>query len=194
MLNYLWGSMILIGIVVAAFNGTMPEITSAAIQYSEEAVMVLISMIGIISMWAGLMNIAEKAGLIQGLSESMRPMLKYLFPSLPKDSKASQYISTNIIANVLGLGWAATPSGLKAMQELQKINKNKKVASKEMCMFMVVNMSSLQIISVNILAYRAQYNSANPSEIIGPGLLATIISSIVGVAAVKFFERWSKDR
>ena len=194
MLNYLWGSMILIGIVVAAFNGTMPEITAAAIQYSEEAVMVLISMVGIISMWAGLMNIAEKAGLIQSLSESMRPMLKYLFPSLPRDSKALQYISTNIIANVLGLGWAATPSGLKAMKELQKINKDKKVASKEMCMFMVVNMSSLQIISVNILAYRAQYNSANPSEIIAPGLLATIISSIAGVAAVKIFERWSKDK
>lgn len=194
MLNYLWGSMILIGIVVAAFNGTMPEITAAAIKYSEEAVIVCISMLGIISMWAGLMNIAERSGLIQSLSESMRPMLKYLFPSLPTESKAAQYISTNIIANVLGLGWAATPSGLKAMKELQKINKDKKVASKEMCMFMVVNMSSLQIISVNILAYRAQYNSANPSEIIAPGLLATVISSIAGVAAVKFCERWSKDK
>lgn len=190
MLNYVWSGMILLGILVAAFTGKMPDVTNAAISSSKEAVTLCITMLGVISMWTGLMKIAEKAGLIDALSKKMTPFLHFLLPEIPKGHKSMQYISTNFIANILGLGWAATPAGLKAMEELQKLNRNKNTASKSMCMFMIINMSSLQIVSMNIIAFRAQYNSANPSEIIGPGLLATLVSTISGVLACKLLERW----
>lgn len=190
MLNYLWGSMILIGIVFSIFSGNLSAITHAAINSSKEAVDICLTMLGILTMWTGLMKIAEKSGLISCLSEKMMPLLKFLFPRLGKNSKAMQYISTNIIANMLGLSWAATPAGLKAMDELQKLNAKKDTASREMCMFMILNMSSLQIVSVNIIAYRAQYHSLNPSEIIGPGLLSTLVSTIVAIIIAKIFERY----
>lgn len=188
MLNYLWGIMILTGIAVAAFTGKMPEVTNAAVDSSKEAVTTCITMLGVVAMWCGLMEIAQRAGLIAALSRKMKPLLKFLFPSVPKNSKALDYISTNVIANILGLGWAATPAGLKAMEELQKINKNKESASRAMCMFMIFNMSSLQLVCVNLIAYRSQYNSANPSEIIGPGIFATLVSTLAGIAFAKTME------
>lgn len=196
MLNYLWGAMILIGILVAAFNGKMPEVTNGAINSSKEAVTTCITMLGILSMWCGLMEIAERSGLIKSLTEKMKPFLKFLFPELPPKNKAMDYIATNVIANILGLGWAATPAGIKAMEEMQKINKNKELASRSMCMFMVFNMSSLQLICVNLIAYRSSYNSANPSETIGAGIFATLVSTIVGVLFVKLIEPfyYSKKR
>jgi len=193
MLNYLWGGMILIGVVTAAYTGRMPDVTNGAIQAAKEAVSLCITMLGIMSMWTGLMKIAEDSGLIRLLTKKMSPLLRFLFPRLSVKSKAIEHISTNIIANMLGLSWAATPAGLRAMEELQKINKDKERASREMCMFLIVNMSSLQIVSVNIIAYRSQYNSANPSEIIGPGLAATLVSTVAGIIFVKFCERWRKD-
>ncbi len=190
MLNYLWGGMILIGIIVAAFNGKIPNITNSVIDSSKEAVTTCITMTGILSMWTGLMKIAEKSGLIKILSKKMTPFLKFLFPEIPENHKALDYISTNVIANIFGLGWAATPAGIGAMEEMQKLNKDKKTASRSMCMFMIFNMSSLQLLCVNLIAYRTQYNSKNPSEIIGPGLFATFVSTIVGVIFVKIVERW----
>jgi Uncharacterized membrane protein, required for spore maturation in B.subtilis. len=189
MLNYLWGSMILIGILFSVFSGNLSSITNAAINSSREAVNICLTMLGILAMWTGLISIAEKSGLINSLAKKMMPLLKFLFPRLPEKSKAMQYICTNIIANMLGLSWAATPAGLKAMEELQKINLQKDIASREMCMFMIINMSSLQIVSINIIAYRAQYNSMNPSEIIGPGLFATFISTITAIIITKIFEK-----
>ena len=188
MLNYLWMGMIIIGVVVAAFTGNLAAVTNAVVDSAREAVMVCLTMLGIMAMWTGLMKIAETAGLVQMVSQKMNPIMRFLFPRLRPGSPALTYISTNMIANVLGLGWAATPAGLKAMDELQKINPNKEVASREMCMFMIVNMSSLQIVTISVLAYRAQYNSVNPSEIIGPGILATLISTIAAVAFVKICE------
>jgi len=185
MLNYIWGGMIVLAIIVASFTGALPQLTMAAIESAKDAVTLCLTMLGVISLWTGLMKIGEKSGMIQALSRRMMPFLRFLFPRLNQKGKAMQYISTNIIANLLGLAWAATPAGLKAMEELQKVNSSKEAASPEMCTFMIFNMSSLQIISVNIIAYRAQYNSANPSEIIGPGLLATIVSSLVGVMFAK---------
>lgn len=190
MLNYLWGIMILIGILIAAFTGNMPEITNSVINSSKEAVTICITMLGIISMWCGIMEIAERAGLIKDLSKKMRPFLNYLFPDIPKNHKSLDYISTNVIANILGLGWAATPAGIKAMESMQTLNRKKDEASRSMCMFMIFNMSSLQIISVNIIAYRSQYNSSNPSEVIAPGLFATLVSTIAGILVVKIIERW----
>lgn len=190
MLNYLWGSMILIGILVSSFNGNINNITNAVIDSSKEAVTICVTMLGIIATWTGIMQIAENSGLIKNLSQKMRPFLKYLFPDIPKNHKSLDYISTNVIANILGLGWAATPAGLKAMESMQELNMTKGKASKSMCMFMIFNMSSLQIVSMNIVAYRSQYNSVNPSEIIGAGLFATLVSTIVGIGFAKIMERW----
>jgi spore maturation protein A len=183
--------MILIGIAVAAVTGRLQDVTNAAIESAKDAVMLCVTMLGVMSMWTGLMRIAERAGLIDMLSEKMAPLLRMLFPDIPRGHKALKHISTNFIANILGLGWAATPAGLKAMDELQGLNSRKDTASRSMCMFMIINMSSLQLVTMSILAYRSQYNSANPSEIIGPGLIATLVSTLIGVIAGKFFERGS---
>lgn len=188
MLNYLWGAMIFTGIVVAAFNGNMAEVTNGAIDSAKEAVNLAITMLGIMSMWTGIMKIGERAGLIKSLSRKMQPFLRWLFPTVPKDHKAMEYISTNVIANILGLGWAATPAGISAMKELQKLNKDKTTASVPMCMFMIFNMSSLQLVSINIIAYRSQYNSQNPSEIIGPGIITTLISTLTAIIFAKIME------
>jgi spore maturation protein A len=193
MLNYLWSGMILIAIVVAAFTGNMPELTSAVISSAKDAVTLCVTMLGVLSMWTGLMKVAEKAGLVRVLARKSKPLLRFLFPALPREHAAFDPISMNFIANVLGLGWAATPAGLKAMESLQTLNKKKDTATKSMRMFMIVNMSSLQIVSVNIIAYRSQYNSANPSEIIGPGLLATLVSTAAGIIFCKLLERWDPD-
>jgi spore maturation protein A len=181
--------MILTGIAVAAATGRMQDVTNAAIESAKDAVMLCVTMLGVMSMWTGLMRIAERAGLVDIMSEKMTPLLNPLFPDIPRGHKALKHISTNFIANILGLGWAATPAGIKAMEELQKLNPRKDTASKSMCMFMIINMSSLQLVTMNILAYRSQYNSANPSEIIGPGLIATLISTIAGIAVGKFCEK-----
>jgi len=185
MLNYIWAGMILIGIVVAAFTGRLQDVTAAALESAEEAVMVCLTMLGIIAMWTGLMRIAEKGGLVKTLTGVMSPVMRFLFPNIKKDSKAFDYISLNFIANILGLGWAATPAGIMAMKEMQKMNPNKTVATRDMCTFMIVNMSSLQLVTVSIIAHRQAYDSANPSEIIGPGIVVTLISTIAAVIFVK---------
>ncbi|MDR2899482.1 MAG: nucleoside recognition protein [Clostridiales bacterium] len=185
MLNYIWGAMILTGIVVAAFTGNIENITNAAIESSKEAVTACITMLGVVSMWTGLVKIAEKAGIVDTFTKKLAPVMRFLFPDLPVHSKAVKYISTNMIANVLGLGWAATPAGLMAMDELQKMNRKKDTASNAMCMFMIINMSSLQIVTISVISDRAMYNSANPSEVIFPGILATLVSSVVAVVFAK---------
>lgn len=181
MLNKLWGFMILIGILFAAFNGRIGQIGTAAIDSSKEAVTLCITMLGVMSMWTGLMNIAKKAGIIDALTRRLRPVLAFLFPGVPADHKANEYMAANMISNVLGLGWAATPAGLKAMEELKELNQGSHIASADMCTFLIINISSLQLIPVNIIAYRSQYGSVSPTSIIGMGLVATIISTAAGV-------------
>lgn len=181
MLNKLWGFMILIGILFAAATGQIAEVGTAAIDSSKEAVTLCITMLGIMSMWTGLMNIAKKAGIIDALTRALRPVLAFLFPGVPKEHKANEYMAANIISNVLGLGWAATPVGLKAMEELKTLNKGSHMASADMCTFLIINISSLQLIPVNIIAYRSQYGSVAPTSIIGMGLVATLISTAAGV-------------
>ena len=187
MLNYIWGAMILIGVIVASFTGKTGAVATAVIESSKEAVTVTLTMLGVVGMWSGLMKIAEHAGALDKFSHALKPAIKFLFPGLKTDSAAAKYISTNMAANILGLGWAATPSGLKAMEELQKLNRKKDTATRHMCTFLIINMSSLQLITITIIADRAMYNSANPQEIIFPGLLATGFSTIVAVAMVKLF-------
>lgn len=185
MLNYIWGAFILLGIITALFTGRMNDVTNAAISGGKDAVNLSITMLGIVATWTGVIRIAQKGGMIELLSKKMRPMLRFLFPSVPNNHPAQQYIATNFIANFLGLGWAATPAGLEAMKELNKLNKNKKTASHAMCMFLIINMSSVQLVCVNIIAYRAQYNSLNPTEILGACVLATLFSTGAGVVFAK---------
>ena len=184
MLNYLWGGMIMAGIIFGLFSGKMPEVTNGALDSAKEAVDLCIMMMGIMSMWVGLMEIATKAGIIEAASRYLGPVIRFLFPGVPKGHLAEKHITTNIIANVLGLGWAATPAGLMAMKSLQEVNpnKDKSIASRDMCTFLILNISSLQLIPINIIAYRSQYGSVNPAGIVGAGIVATLVSTVVGVA------------
>jgi spore maturation protein A len=185
MLNYIWGFMIIVGILFGALNGTIPDITDAALNSAKDAVTLCITMTGVMSLWVGLMEIAKNTGLISSITKKIQPFIDFMFPNIPKGHIAREHISTNIIANVLGLGWAATPAGLKAMEALQELNKGRKTASTEMCTFLIINISSLQLIPVNVIAYRSQYGSVNPVGIVGPALLATICSTLAGILFAK---------
>lgn len=191
MLNWLWGGMILIGVIYGAFNGRMADITNMALDSSREAVSLCITMMGVMSLWVGLMKIAESAGIIKGLSARMKPILRFLFPEVPDDHPAQKHMAVNMIANVLGLGWAATPAGLRAMEELQKLNHGSTLASNAMCSFLILNISSLQLIPVNVIAYRSQYGSVNPAGIIGAGIVATAVSTAAGIVFCKIMD-WKK--
>ncbi len=194
MLNKMWGFLIILGICIAAFNGRIGNISTAVIDSSREAVSLCITMLGIMSIWTGLMNIAKKAGIIDSLTRGMMPVLRFLFPGVPKGHKANEYIASNMISNMLGLGWAATPAGLNAMKELKELNGQKSIASADMCTFLIVNISSLQLIPVNIIAYRTQYGSVSPTDIIGMGLLATTVSTLAGVVFSVIARRLAKIR
>lgn len=188
MLNYIWAGMILVGILAAAFCGKMDAVTNAAVQSARDAVNVAITMLGVIAMWSGLLKICEVSGLTKKITKKIMPFLRWLFPDVPPGSRAMEYISENVIANVMGVSWAATPAGLKAMGELQRLNPKKDTASDAMCMFLIFNMSSLQLVCINLIAYRMQYNSANPGEIIGPGIFATLVSTLSGIIFAKCAE------
>lgn len=194
MLNKLWGIMLLGGIIVAAFTGRIGEAGTAAIDSSKEAVTLCIAMLGVMSMWTGIMNVAKKAGLIDAMTRALRPVLRFLFPDIPREHVVNEYIAANMIANMLGLGWAATPYGLKAMEEMKELNQGSHIASPDMCTFLIINISSLQLIPVNIIAYRSQYGSVSPTSIIGMGLIATIVSTAVGVLFATMARKFSKKR
>jgi len=185
----MWGIMIIIGIVVGALTGNMEAISMAIIDSSKEAISLCITMLGIVSMWTGVLKIAEVGGLMAAMSRFLSPVINFLFPRIPKDHLAREYISTNFVANILGLGWAATPAGLKAMEELQKLNRDKSIATTEMCTFLIINISSLQLIPMNIIAYRSEYGSVAPTAIIVPAILATMVSTLAGVIYAKIMGR-----
>lgn len=235
MLNYIWVFMIIIGIVYGSLTGQMAEISNGVIDSSKEAVQLCITMLGVVALWTGIMEIAKESGLVEGLTKGMRPFLKFLFPRIPKDHPAMSYISLNFIANILGLGWAATPAGLKAMEALTVLEKERgnpeyvecagrnsrkdpdkiseknktvknydrkqskegqkdRTASNEMCVFLILNISSLQLIPVNMIAYRSQYGSVNPAVIIAPAIIATLISTIAGIVYCKLKDAKGRGR
>lgn len=204
MLNYLWAGMILVGIVYGAFNGKMPDMTNAALDSAKEAVTLCITMIGVMAFWTGIMEIASRAGIIGMAAKRMRPLIRFLFPQLPETHRANEHITTNFIANFLGLGWAATPAGLKAMEELGRLEdarraggaagpvRKKGIAGNEMCTFLIINISSLQLIPVNVIAYRSQYGSVNPAGIVGAGIAATAVSTGAAIVFCKLMDRKRK--
>ena len=199
MLNYLWAFMMLVGILWGAFHGNLNGVTEGALNASKEAISLCITMLGVMSLWTGVLEVGQNSGLIEAMSRKMDPVLKFLFPRIPKDHPARNYIATNMIANILGLGWAATPAGLQAMEELENLENERRksgkgfvgegIASNEMCTFLIVNISSLQLIPINMIAYRSQYGSVNPTAIVGPALVATMISTVVGIIFVKMMDR-----
>ncbi len=185
-MNWLWAGMIVIGILYGGITGNLSAVGDAALEYSKEAVTLGISMLGVMAFWMGLMEIATKAGIIMKMSKKFQPIFHWLFPKVPLKSKAQEYMTTNMIANFLGLGWAATPAGLKAMEELELLKETKNhVASDEMCGFLILNISSLQLIPINIIAYRSQYGSTSPMAILVPGIIATTISTMAGIIFLK---------
>ena len=181
--------MIIFSVLFAGFQGGMNAVTTSALSGAEEAVSICIKMSGVVAMWMGIMRIAEKSKLIDLLAVKMTPLLNFLFPSVPASHPARKYMATNLIANFLGLGWAATPPGLKAMMELQKLNQEKGRATHAMCMFLIINISSVQLIPINMVSYRIIYGSTNPTEIIVPSIMATAISTCVAVIFGKFMQR-----
>lgn len=188
MLNILWVIMIAGGIFFAAFHGTMGQITESFISSSTEAVNLCIFMLGVIGVWNGMMEIAVKSGLMKKIAKTMYPFIHWLFPDIPPRHKANEYIAANMAANILGLGWAAPPAGLKAMRELQKLEEGGGRASDMMCAFLVLNISSLQLVPINMIAYRSQYGSVNPAAVVLPAICATMISTIAGIVFIKIIE------
>lgn len=203
MLNAIWAGMIVLGILYGAFTGNLEAVSNAALESAGEAVDLCITMCGIMGLWTGLMKIAQQAGLIAALTRGISPFVSFLFPRIPKNHPARESISTNIVANVLGLGWAATPAGLEAMEELQKLEEDRRlgkaagpvrkrgVASNEMCTFLIVNISSLQLIPVAVIAYRSQYGSVNPTAVVGPGIAATAVSTGAAILFCRIMDRKS---
>ena len=221
MLNYIWAFMILVGVIYGAMTGRMADVTNAALESAGDAVSLCITMIGVMALWVGLMEIAQKSGLIAKMTKGIQPFLSFLFPEIPEGHPAREYISTNIIANILGLGWACTPAGLKAMEALAQLEKERgnpaylcegadtggrrqdgvlahavgkqgkceRVASTEMCTFLILNISSLQLIPVNMIAYRQQYGSVNPAGIIAPAIVATFFSTLTAIVYCKVMNR-----
>lgn len=185
MMNYLWGGMILLGLIYGAFAGTLDAVTESVINSAREAVSLVISIAGITAFWTGIMKIAEQAGLVEKLAKRTRPLLSFLFPELKHQDKANYYISLNFLSNFLGLSHASTSSGLLAFQELDRLNGHSTIASRSMCTFLIINVSSLQLLPINIIAYRAQYGSPAPAAIVGPAIFATGMSTLAAVVFCK---------
>ncbi len=192
MINYIWIFLIVVGFGVGIATGRLEDVTNAALDSATSAAQLSLSLIGIYALWLGLLNIANESGLIEKIASKMQRVIHFLFREIPKKSKAIGYITLNMVANMLGMGNAATPFGLKAMEELQQINPNKKVATNAMCMLLVINTSSIQLLPLTIVGIRAAAGSANPSEIILTSLLATTVTTLVGIIACKIFEKRRK--
>lgn len=216
MLNYLWSGMILLGVAWAAIHGRLDAVTLGMLEGAGDAVSLGITMLGVMTFWCGIMEIGQQSGLVDWLTKRMGPVLHFLFPGLDEESAAGKYIAVNMIANMLGLGSAATPTGLAAFKELEKLEEERReregvengnfvnprkssirnltaqpkgTASNEMCTFLILNISSLQLIPVNIIAYRSQYGSANPTAIVGPAIAATMASTLAAVVFCKVMDR-----
>ncbi|MCR2803058.1 nucleoside recognition domain-containing protein [Paenibacillus soyae] len=190
MVNWIWLFFIVISVVVAAATGKMDTVTQAAFDGAKSGVTVSFGLISIMVFWLGMMRIAEDAGLLAKLAKALRPIVRWLFPDVPKDHPALGYIMSNLSANLFGLGNAATPMGIKAMQELQKLNPDKETATPAMCTLLALNTSSITIVPTTLIAIRMNYGSANPAEIIGTTLAATFVATAAAILA----DRWYRSR
>ncbi|WP_422444689.1 nucleoside recognition domain-containing protein [Thermoanaerobacterium sp. DL9XJH110] len=193
-MNWIFSFFILGGILVAAFNGKIDVITQAAMTSANSAVQRAVSLIGVVSLWLGVARVAERSGLIDGMSRAIAPFFRWLFPSIPKGHPALACILMNLSANMLGFGNAATPFGLKAMKELQKLNKKPDTATEAMCTFLAINTSSVTLVPATIVALRASAGSKNPSEVVGAILFATTCSTLAAITADFFIRMINRKR
>jgi spore maturation protein A len=190
MINAIWMILLVSGVIVAAINGRMDIVTKAVLDGAKEGVVICFGLLSILVFWSGLMKIAEQAGLVQSLAKVLYPLARFLYPSVPKNHPAMGSIVANMSANMLGLGSAATPLGLKAMKELQDLNPDKDRASDAMCTLLAINTSGLTIIPATIIGLRMQYGSSNPTEIVVTTLMATFLAT----SAAVFLDRWFRAR
>ncbi|MBU0692798.1 nucleoside recognition protein [bacterium] len=189
MINYIWMGLILIGVIVAAFTGRMEQLTEAAFDSAKLAVELAIGLIGIMALWLGLMRLAEASGLVKFIARLVRPLMVRLFPEVPADHPAMGSMIANIAANILGLGNSATALGLKAMQDLETLNKKAGTATNSMVTFLAINTTSVTLIPATVIGLRASAGSTEPTSIIGTTIIATICSTVVGVTAAKLLQK-----
>jgi len=194
MINYIWLGLMVISVIVAGLTGNIKAVTDAAVDNAKTAVDLALGLIGVMALWLGVMKIAEKAGLITLLAKLIKPITKRLFPDVPPEHPAMGSMLMNISANWLGLGNAATPLGLKAMQELQELNPKKDTATNAMCTFLVINTSTITLIPATVIAIRAASGAENPTDIIATTIFASGCATIVGVITVKILEKLSAIR
>ena len=190
MINYIWFILIFLGILVAIFTGNGAEISTTIVESADSTVKFIIGLVGIMCFWCGVMKIAEKSGLTQKLARLMKPLLKFLFKDAGKDEKALGAIVMNLTANMMGLSNAATPFGIKAMEEMDRFNPNKGRASNDMALFLVMNAACIQLVPSTIISIRAAAGSSNPGAIILPAILSTASAAIVGVICCKILQRY----
>ncbi len=192
MLNLIWAGLIIIGFGVGILTGNLDSVTNAAISNAKSAVELAMGLIGVIALWLGIMKIAEDSGLIRCISKILKPIMIILFPEVPEEHPAMGAMIMNISANILGLGNAATPFGLRAMEELQRLNKHKDTATNAMVTFLAINTSSVTLIPASTIAILSAAGAANPTEIIGPTIIATTISTTVAIIAARILQKLPK--
>ncbi|WP_219836491.1 nucleoside recognition domain-containing protein [Paenibacillus sp. R14(2021)] len=190
MVNIIWLFFIAVSFAAAIMNGRMEALTEAAFEGAKSGVTVSFGLISVMVFWLGLMRIAEDAGILRKVAVLLQPVVRFLFPDVPKGHPALGYIMSNMSANILGLGNAATPMGIKAMQELQKLNPEKETASAAMCTLLALNTSSITLVPTTLIAIRMTYSSAHPAEIVGTTLAATLVATVAAIAA----DRWYRGR
>jgi len=191
MVNWIWMGMIVVSVLFGAANGKMEQVAEAAFGGAQTGVTVCLGLISILVFWMGLMRIGEEAGLVGKLSQLMAPIVRKLFPDVPGDHPAMGYILSNMSANLLGLGNAATPMGIKAMQELQKLNPDKEVATPAMCTLLAMNTASITLVPTTLIAIRMNFGAAHPADIVATTLLATFVATTAAIVADRWYRRRS---
>ncbi|TDA64008.1 MAG: spore maturation protein [Clostridia bacterium] len=194
MVNLIWLLLLAGGGVAAVINGNVAVVTQAAFTAATDAVQIAFELVGLMALWLGLLKIAEDAGLVALLARAVHPLMRRLFPSIPRHHPALGAILMNLTASLLGLGNAATPFGLKAMQEMQRLNPNPDEASEAMCTFLALNTSCITLIPATVIGLRAAAGSVNPAEIVGPTILATTCGTVAAIIADQFLRRYYRWR
>lgn len=192
MINFIWAGLLISGFIVGIINGNVDAVTNAAIESANTAVELAIGLVGVMALWLGIMKIAEESGLVEKLAKGLKPITLKLFPDVPADHPAMGAMVMNMAANILGLGNAATPLGLKAMQELQELNPKKDTATDAMVTFLAINTSSITLIPATSIAILASAGAKTPTEIIGPTIIATTVSTVVALVATKYLGKLPK--
>jgi spore maturation protein A len=189
MLNYIWFGLIIVAVLLGGINGKIEEVTKAGLDSAGAAVTISIGLIGVMALWLGIVKIADEAGLMKLLARAIAPVLRRVFPEVPRDHPAMASMMMNIAANMLGLSNAATPLGLKAMEDLQKLNRSPGVATNSMCTFLAVNTAGLQLIPASMISLMASAGSKEPTAIIGTTVAASAAAMVAGVLTAKLLER-----